>query len=254
MKRIAIVIAALASCLVMSAQDLKMKSRLELKGGKADVVGYAELQSDGGYVVETESGDIFYYSASEIKKITPLEADGAERVKTKKTHADRSKTKGYMGIIEAGVGLSNSYGYTLSRDDNNIAGYDADEYYGAGGSVSIINGYRFSPHFYMGLGAGWEVDLDNVISFPIYLHMRTEFTKKKVSPYIALSGGYVLPYLYSGGYFLEGALGLRAHCKRHGSMWYGLTASYLVDLPIPGEYYGDYMEAIAIKFKIAYSF
>ena len=246
MKRIAIVIAALASCLVMSAQDLKMKSRLELKGGKADVVGYAELQSDGGYVVETESGDIFYYSASEIKKITPLEADGAERVKTKTTHADRSKTKGYMGIIEAGIGLSESYSYSTYVSDDN---YDGDDYSGAGGSVSIINGYRFSPHFYMGLGAGLEFDMDNVFSFPIYFHLRTEFTKKKVSPYIALSGGYVLPYLHEGGYFLEGAFGLRAHCKGHGSMWYGLTASSLSE---SGS--GDYMEAIAIKFKVAYSF
>ena len=51
MKRIAIIVAALISCVVMSAQDVKVKSKVELKGGKGEIVGYAEKQDDGGYVV-----------------------------------------------------------------------------------------------------------------------------------------------------------------------------------------------------------
>lgn len=251
MKRITIFIAALASCLVMSAQDVKVKSRVELKGGKADVVGYAELQSDGGYVVETESGDVFYYSPAEIKKVTQLEVDRVETVKVKKANGDRSKTKGYMGIVEAGLGYY--------KVDTNFSVLGADPYSDSegaiGGSLSVINGYRFSPHFYVGLGIGFDVDYYRGIDFPVFLHLRTEFTKKRISPYLAFSGGFLIPFNYDSGFYLEGAFGIRSHCKKHGSMWYGLTASIL-----QGSYsYNDGYEhgndsVSAIKFKIAYSF
>lgn len=232
MKRITIFIAALASCLVMSAQDVKVKSRVELKGGKADVVGYAELQSDGGYVVETESGDVFYYSPAEIKKVTQLEVDRVETVKVKKANGDRSKTKGYMGIVEAGLGYYKVDGYD---------GFSMISTNEIGGSLSVINGYRFSPHFYVGLGIGFDADLYSGADFPVFLHLRTEFTKKRISPYLALSGGFTS---IEAAYYLEGAFGLRSHCKKHGSMWYGLTAS-IID---------KYYFVSAIKFKIAYSF
>lgn len=223
MKRIAIIIAALASCMVMSAQDVKVKSKVELKGGKADVTGYAELQSDGGYVVETESGDVFYYSASEIKRVTPLEVKEAVPVKEKVTKAlpdvsgDRSKTKGYMGIVEAGIGTSSG--------------------------ISLINGIRFSQHFYMGLGVGVSYDplFYECIFAPVYLNFRTEFTKKKVSPYFAANLGvaYDVCCEYISA-VAEGSFGLRAYCRKHGSMWYGIS--------------GGWSGAPTIGLKIAYSF
>lgn len=246
MKRIAVIIAVLASCLVMSAQDAKVKSRIELKGGKADVVGYAQLQDDGGYVVETESGDVFYYSASEIKKITDLEATKSKEEKVKASKRapydfgnDRSKKKGYMGIVEAGIGL-NSYNWGYSENGD----YHETSYIDPELSLSIINGYRFSPHFYAGVGIGFNNTV-NDFSLPLFLHLRSEFTKRRTSPYIALSGGVVL----NGGAFLEGALGLRTHLKKHGSLFYGLSVGYV------GDDEEDYwFSAILTCFKLAYSF
>lgn len=222
MKKFALFIAALASCLVMSAQDVKVKSRVELKGGKAAVTGYAELQADGGYVVETESGDIFYYSASEIKKVTVLEENAGQNVKVKKTKtlpdvsSDRSKTRGYMGILEAGLGLPTG--------------------------ITMTNGFRFSQHFYLGVGMGLNVDaLEEIIAIPLYLHLRTEFTKRKVAPYFAVSLGTTYDIDEEIGPYLEGAFGIRTYCKKHGSMWFGLAGGYNLYMP-------------ALSLKIAYSF
>ena len=247
MKRIAIIIAALASCLVMSAQDVKVKSRVELKGGKADVVGYAELQADGGYVVETESGDVFYYSAAEIKKVTQLEAEKVSDSKVKIEKAkisydfssDRSKNRGYMGIIEAGIGLNS---YQCGSQDYNYGEITMET------SVVFINGYRFSPHFYAGVGIGFN-NTFNDFSLPLFLHLRSEFTKKRTSPYVALSGGVTIPYSNDTGIFLEGAFGFRTHLKKHGSIWYGLSAGCV------SESWEDYYSnAVLMCFKLAYSF
>lgn len=265
MKRLAIVIAALVSCVVMSAQDVKVKSRVELKGGKADVVGYAAQQDDGGYIVETDAGDVFYYSAAEIKKVTPLESKPAKvkeekvketkvkeikvkepKVKEPKTlsydySGDRSKTKGYMGIIEAGLGMD-SYSYYHYYDNHS---YDEIE---LGISLSMINGYRFSRHFYVGAGVG----IDNIVTgmiIPMFLHLRAETSKKKVSPYIGLSGGLALATYGGVGPYLDASFGLRSDLKKHGSMWYGIsvTGSSINE--------GQAMDTnITAKIKIAYSF
>jgi len=252
----------LLSCVAMSAQDGKYKSRVELKSGKAEIVGYVAKQDDGGYVVETESGDVFYYSESEIKKITPLNVlkesktkePKVKEAKTKESKeniikevssyesgADRSKTKGYMGIIESGIGLD-SYAY---NEDYSQTAYTEANF---GMSLSIINGYRFSRHFYIGAGIGFDNPCTGV-TIPMYLHLRAETSKKKLSPYIGLSGGLALS-TYSGlGPYLDGSVGLRSHCKKHGSMWYGLSVSALsID---GGPYFEDY---ITVKLKIAYSF
>ena len=57
--------------------------------------------------------------------------------------------------------------------------------------ASYVNGYRFSPHFAMGLGAGLNYYFDNEqITAPIYLHLNADILKRTVTPYVALNLGY----------------------------------------------------------------
>ena len=57
--------------------------------------------------------------------------------------------------------------------------------------ASYVNGYRFSPHFAMGLGAGLNYYFDNEqITAPIYLHLNADILKRTVTPYVALNIGY----------------------------------------------------------------
>lgn len=57
--------------------------------------------------------------------------------------------------------------------------------------ASYVNGYRFSPHFAMGLGAGLNYYFDHEqITAPIYLHLNADILKRAVTPYVALNLGY----------------------------------------------------------------
>ena len=57
--------------------------------------------------------------------------------------------------------------------------------------ASYVNGYRFSPHFAMGIGAGLNYYFDNEqITAPIYLHLNADILKRTVTPYVALNLGY----------------------------------------------------------------
>lgn len=57
--------------------------------------------------------------------------------------------------------------------------------------ASYVNGYRFSPHFAMGIGAGLNYYFDNEqITAPIYLHLNADILKRTVTPYVALNIGY----------------------------------------------------------------
>ena len=57
--------------------------------------------------------------------------------------------------------------------------------------ASYLNGYRFSPHFAMGIGAGLNYYFDNEqITAPIYLHLNADILKRAVTPYVALNLGY----------------------------------------------------------------
>lgn len=72
MKRIVfVVIASLFSVLAM-AQDREVK-QVELKNGNK-LTGYVSVQQDGSYLVETTGGDVFFFTSSEVSKITEVDS------------------------------------------------------------------------------------------------------------------------------------------------------------------------------------
>jgi hypothetical protein len=171
---------------------------------------------DGSYLVETDAADIFYFSASEVKRVSAIPL----------------KSKGYMGLVEAGVGVPMS--------------------------ISVVNGYRFSPSFFLGLGIGYGRHLDNYYhdDVLIYLQARTELSGRKLrktTPYIAFNLGMSNleirdyyentgdPYYLSHTLFMvEFSAGLRSYCRNHGALWYGIAVGW--------EYY------FTLGLKLAYSF
>lgn len=58
---------------------------------------------------------------------------------------------------------------------------------------SLINGYRFSPFFSLGFGAGAKLFLikgDADLVIPLFLDARVYFTDRKIAPYLSLGIGY----------------------------------------------------------------
>ena len=90
-----------------------------------------------------------------------------------------AQEKGYYGLLEASGGYIYKYvpGSETAPQDFMLG-------------VSYVNGYRFSPHFAMGLGVGVNYYFDfQQFSAPIYLHATADILKRNVTPYISLNLG-----------------------------------------------------------------
>lgn len=262
MKKLLLFVACVLCTTIMSAQEQKMKQKVQLKNG-TEIIGYVAPQSDGSYVVQNKDGDIFYYTSAEIKKIVEMEEVKVKTVKVKDTPATKVnatpaehslKTKGYMGMV------------------NGLLGTDV--------GVTMVNGYRFSQHFYLGFETGIAFDglEDGEIGIPLGLYMMSEFSKKRVSMFADFRAGAHYN-MYQGVALPYGiiSLGVRARTRKNPNraMWYGLFfgfreyeyfySDYHYDSYFDyssGEYYYDsyytteYDSYINpnIGFKIAFSF
>lgn len=224
--------------MVMSAQTQKVKQRVELKNG-GEVVGYVAEQTDGSFLVETETGDMFFYTPSEIKKIVELADIEVKKVKAS-VEADgqdgQYKRRGYMGMVSGGIGI------------------DAPDAYPAV-SATVVNGYRFSPHFYLGIGTGFQFDGWREGAIPLYLYAMSEFSNKRTSMYMDFSYGYAASFESDSSSHMEVSLGVRTRMKKNPNhaMWYGLS----VCLFEYTEWYGGMTSSVQlpiIQFKISYSF
>ena len=90
-----------------------------------------------------------------------------------------AQEKGYYGLLEASGGYIYKYvpGSETAPQDFMLG-------------VSYVNGYRFSPHFAMGLGVGVNYYFDfEQFSAPVYLHLTADLLKQDITPYISLNIG-----------------------------------------------------------------
>lgn len=85
-------------------------------------------------------------------------------------HTDRFASRGYFGSVEFNFGVYN---------------HNAFSSYG----VDIINGYRTSPWFAVGIGVGVRYQDWDEIAVPFYVHLRTDILDRRVTPYFALNIG-----------------------------------------------------------------
>lgn len=125
-------------------------------------------------------------------------------------------------------------------------------------SVSIINGYRFSPHFYLGIetGVGFDILLETPQVPSINLYLMSEFSKKRVAMFADLSGGIYYD-IWEGAVNPQAALtlGVRNRFRKNPNhaMWWGLNFGIRGwEYYFEGEYQGGFGPTICAK--IAFSF
>lgn len=135
------------------------------------------------------------------------------------------QAQGYEGKVSLGFG----FGINNQNDDhpiNNAFG----EFSNAVNRlmIDVINGYRFHPNIYTGIGVGvrkyftnsknWKSY--NMFILPLFGHVKSNFTRTKVSPFVEISPGYAF-VLYDeasneleemltteGGFFMDFAVGI----------------------------------------------
>lgn len=231
MKKVFFIILGLFCAIMLSAQTDKTKCKIELKDGSV-LIGYVAQQSDGSYVVESESGDIFYYTANEIRRIIELGKDNVqiERSQSGMLYVGK-KEKKYHGMVSGGVGISND---PWGGEKELII------------SAHYIFSYRFSPSFSLGLGVGVEYDDTRFFSIPVYANVLYKFSNKRVSPYISLGFGGQLPIEdLIFGPFLDATIGLSFKNESGKPLGVGLSIGYCD---------ADWGTSIPVQLKVAFGF
>jgi hypothetical protein len=189
--------------------------------------------------IETRDGNIFAYSMSDVQKLT-RETSQPGTIKKSGSSSRFNKPRGYFGLFETGTG---SWGYDEISQ-----------------SVTIINGYRVLPQFAIGGGIGFETWIDSEeLAMPVFLHLRSDFLNRKVSPFVALNIGTYIPLdTYLTGVMSELQAGVSfniasrfrmtiglsyATCERTGVLYYYNHSFKAVDYSID-----------AVKLKAGFSF
>ena len=191
----------------MRAQDAApAPSIIRLHNG-TEITGTVERQPDGSLRVTDQAGDMFVFSPDEVLRITSEDGVGAK--------SKGETKKGYMGLVELGMGSSTWTG-------------------GFAGTVDVVNGYRFSPYFYLGVGVSFRLStLEKYYpsryiytytssGLPLYLHMRSSFlgNGRRASPYAAVSFGYDAMGLLE--FVWDMSLGSEFRLGKRKSLWAGI--------------------------------
>ena len=115
--------------------------------------------------------------------------------------------------------------------------------FGVGGSATdfsfgftTINGYQLNPHFSMGVGVGFDAHNERFM-VPLFLDLRANFLKTRVSPLFSLGLGYsFIPRAaitqlkpdgstypaegYKGGLFVNPSLGVKFFISKNTSLYF----------------------------------
>ncbi|WP_423129969.1 hypothetical protein [Gaoshiqia sp. Z1-71] len=116
------------------------------------------------------------------------------------TRFDKRKDKGYYSIMQVSLLLGNNQSiqgivnyYPYPTADTFAPVYSYPYPYSRTGmavapSFTITNGYLFNEHWAAGAGVGYEIFDHNL--FPLFAELRYTFWDTKISPVVAMKGGY----------------------------------------------------------------
>lgn len=108
--------------------------------------------------------------------------------------------QGWMGLIDLGAGLD----YV--------------------GSVHAVYGYNFNKHLFVGAGVGCEGQVyyfNESKNIPIYANVRVQLSKKHVSPYFGIRGGYDMAHRES---YVGVDVGFRSQSLKSNGVWWGAVS------------------------------
>lgn len=205
--------------------------------------------------IQTRDGNILSYTMGEIERLT--KERGRRRSPVARERRSFNNPRGYMGMVEVGGGIG-------------VGDFPATRI-----SASMINGYRFSPHFAVGVGVGIEVYLktwrlynggNNDIyenggdfSVPVFLHLRSDFLKGSWSPFVSCNIGYDIPLKgYYNGPMFDSSAGIGFNIGSEHRMTVGFGYALNQVKYAFGDQYQGYVSgkdvSDSFKLKIGFSF
>lgn len=167
--------------------------------------------------IQTRDGKVFAIDRDDISKIAREKAapDSLQSVSSDFPWPKFNKPKGYLGLVQlsgAEVGVQAA----------------ASRY-----SLTMVNGYRFFPQFAIGFGTGISfTEVYQEFMVPVFLHLRSDFLDRKVSPYVSVNAGYNISFKgLSDGIFIQPGAGVSFNVGK----LYRMTAGFDIILDNVGK-------------------
>ncbi|MEO8069208.1 MAG: hypothetical protein ABI599_16030 [Flavobacteriales bacterium] len=166
--------------------------------------------------IQTADRNVFVFRIEEVDKITkePLagKAKPSGRSETAASFSNEElKQRGYSAIAELNMGI----GYN---------GFGEKSSFG----VQVINGYQVNPNLFAGIGIGLNQHFSGVAFAPIFLDVRVNFLRQRVSPFIDLAGGWAIGLTDDdeGGVYANPSLGVKFFVSRRTALQLSLGFRY----------------------------
>lgn len=224
MKKLIFISLSFLFVLSVFAQNIQYEDVVYLKNGSIIRGMIVEQIPNKTIKIKTADRNLFVFEYDQIEKITKEEIPQEVMVK-QESEAPGSqyvvKENGFEGTIDLFLAVQMDWG-------DPVIGMHA------------IAGYRFIPQFFMGGGLGVEIYTDGNM-LPLFLNVRTDFVKAKVTPFFAANVGYAYGWVNGedgsdwGGIFLEPGIGVRFNINEQ----FGLNLSS--SLKFQRAYYHDYL-------------
>ncbi len=178
------------------AQEMEKEAAIYLKNGNV-IRGKLVMSMFDDYMTvktsETDHMEIWYDKIDQI-------VFGKDVVKPQDTIPPFYAKPGFMHMTEVGI---------IAGNNENVEG--------SAYSISTVNGYRFNSYFGAGIGIGID-GYDRMTLMPVFLSLRGNLNKNKVTPFYFLNAGYSaawanddtpgITYDYvRGGFMLQPGLG-----------------------------------------------
>ncbi|MEX2347370.1 MAG: hypothetical protein WD604_17230 [Balneolaceae bacterium] len=201
-KYILLVAFVLFAPLTMAQSNTNTEDVVYLKNGGIIRGEILEIVNNETVKIQTAGRNVFV-----------LQMNDVDRIEEEKITAGRYyKTSGY--INHTGVDFLSGPGTTTVR-------------------FQMMNGYRFSPRFAAGIGAGYIPYNDPLGLIPVYLDLSYKLTEANAAPYLFLKTGYSFSVHseerypvedHRGGWLLNPGMGIEFNLSG-GFRWY-LNAGY----------------------------
>ena len=160
--------------IALAAYSQEYQDVVYLKNGSV-IRGLITEQIPNESIKIESQGNIFVFKLDEIEKITKELTTKPRKEKEPKVREDSGLKKGYSGIAELAIGIA--YGDDIEHANETV-------------KVNLVNGFRFNPHFAIGVSTGARFLLrDDIYLVPIMADVRANVLNRKASPYFVLNIG-----------------------------------------------------------------
>jgi len=233
-----------AAAVPAAAQAQGREAVVRLHNGSVIRGTVTEMEPEESLKIETRDGNSFVFRMDEVALIEMERPEGYTRDRrVKTTYPARSKfnkPRGYLGLVEVGSGS------WANHDESST-------------SITMVNGYRFFPQLAIGGGVGIEAWEDGDWAMPLFLHLRSDFIRNRVSPFVALNLGMNVSadYNRSGPMFeLQGGVSFNVARRFRMTVGLSLAAMDNEDYYYSGDNYfhDDRYYDGALKLKVGFSF